>query len=219
MFQAVGVHGPELTPIAHALLNTILVASAFFFLFSGQRHHRFASAGLATLVVAMAALRVVMQPLPNVQPVTVAAVLVGAHLGARRGAAFAVLVALLSNMLIGDGWWTLFQAIGWGAAALLGARYLAAESNALDMKRLCTVSAASAFLFGLVTTLSLVDSGTSAMGVGLLFVQGLPYDAVHAIGNLAFAAWLGPSLHSFLGDLTVAEDDVQHVGDVHVVHG
>jgi hypothetical protein len=82
MFQAFGVHGPELTPLAHAVLNAILVLSAFFLLMAGQHKNRFALAALATLVLGMAALRVVFQPLPNVQPVTLAALLVGSQLGA-----------------------------------------------------------------------------------------------------------------------------------------
>jgi len=60
-----------------------------------------------------------MQPFPNVQPVTVAALLVGAQLGARRGAAFAVLVAMISNFFMGDGWWTVFQAAGWASIAIV----------------------------------------------------------------------------------------------------
>ena len=113
MFQALGVHGPELSPGWAAFLDVALVSSAFAFLFSAPRANRMTAAMLATMVVAMAALRVVMQPLPNVQPVTVAALLVGAHLGARRGVAFAILVTLLSNLLISHGWWTFFQALGW----------------------------------------------------------------------------------------------------------
>jgi len=219
MFQAMGVHGPELTPLAHALLNTLMVGAAFVFLFSGRRSHRLAVAALATLVVSVAALRVMMQPLPNVQPVTVAALLVGAHFGARRGVAFAVLVALLSNMLIGDGWWTLFQAAGWASVAVLGSRFLSADADVLDVKRLCSLAAISAFLFGFISTLSLIDGSVSATGFALLLLHGLPYDAVHALGNLVFAVWFGPFLHGFLRGLTTVSDDVQHVGDGHVVHG
>ena len=114
MFQAIGVHGPELSPLGHAVADVVLVGLAFALLFSAPRPTPMRFAGLATLVVSVVALRVVMQPLPNIQPVTVAALLVGTQLGARRGVAFAVLVAVLSNMLIGDGWWTMFQAAGWG---------------------------------------------------------------------------------------------------------
>ncbi len=122
MFQAFGVHGPELTPFADTVIDVLLVALAFSLLVTAPRTSRHDVYLLATFVAAVTALRVLLQPLPNVQPVTVAALLVGAQLGARRGVAFAVLVTLLSNLLIGDGWWTLFQAIGWGAVAVIGSQ-------------------------------------------------------------------------------------------------
>ena len=122
MFQAFGVHGPELTPFADMVIDLLLVSLAFALLIGTPRTSKYDIALLATFVVSVTALRVLLQPVPNVQPVTVAALLVGAQLGARRGVAFAVLVTLLSNALIGDGWWTLFQAIGWGAVAVIGSQ-------------------------------------------------------------------------------------------------
>lgn len=219
MFQAIGVHGPELTPLAHAAANTVLVLGAFFLLMAGQRKDRFAIAALATLVLGIAALRVVFQPLPNVQPVTLAALLVGSHLGARRGMAFALLVTLLSNLLIGDGWWTLFQGIGWAAVAVMGSMVVFEEHGSLSMQRLCGVSVIAAFVFGVISTLSLVDGGTTLSGFAHVLLLGLPFDALHALGNLAFAIWLGPSLHNFLRETVTLDDLTQQVGDVHVVHG
>ena len=219
MFQALGVHGPELTPLAHAVVNTSLVLAAFLFLMGGHRKDRFAIAALATLVVGIAALRVVFQPLPNVQPVTIAALLVGAHLGARRGVAFAILVTLLSNVLIGDGWWTLFQGIGWAVVALIGSQLTFDEHGVLNMRRLCGTGVFVAFVFGAISTLSLVQAGTSFGDFANLMLLGLPFDALHALGNIAFALWLGPSLHRFLRETVTMDDLVQQVGDVHVVHG
>ena len=135
MFQAFGVHGPELTPFASMLLDIALVSAAFAFLLSAPRANRMTAAMLMTMVLAITALRVVMQPLPNVQPVTVAALLVGAHLGAKRGVAFAILVTLLSNLLISHGWWTLFQAIGWSVVAVMGANVRLIEDGRLHMQR------------------------------------------------------------------------------------
>ena len=219
MFQAFGVHGPELTPLAHAVVNTVLVLSAFFLLMADQRKNRFALAALATLVLGVAALRVVFQPLPNVQPVTLAALLVGSQLGARRGMAFALLVTLLSNLLIGDGWWTLFQGFGWAAVALLGSRFAFEEHGTLNMQRLCGVSVVAAFVFGTISTLSLVDATTTLGGFAQMVLLGLPFDALHALGNIAFALWLGPSLHTFLRETVTLDELTQQVGDVHVVHG
>lgn len=215
MFQALGVHGPELSPLGSMLLDIALVSAAFAFLLSAPRANRMTAAMLLTMVLATTALRVVMQPLPNVQPVTVAALLVGAHLGAKRGAAFAILVTLLSNLLISHGWWTLFQAIGWSVVAVMGANARMIVDGRLQMQRLCMFAAISAPLFGLISTLSLVSSEMSFGQFMVLLAQGLPFDVIHALGNLAFAVWTGAMLHHFLSGLTATEEEVLAVGDVH----
>ena len=106
MFQALGTHGPELSPTMGLVLDLILLSTAFLLLSAPKRRSIHDVVLMATLVLSVSLLRVVMQPLPNIQPVTVACLLVGAQLGARRGAAFAVMVAMLSNFIMGDGWWT-----------------------------------------------------------------------------------------------------------------
>jgi len=215
MFQALGVHGPVLTPLASMVVDVALVVAAFSLMVAAPRTNRMTVAALATLVVSVAAIRVLMQPLPNVQPVTVAALLVGAHLGARRGASFAVLVTLLSNLLISHGWWTLFQAVGWATVAVVGARARLVENGVLHLPRLCFFAAASAPLFGFIATLSLIAPGLTAAQFLVLLGQGLPFDAVHALGNVAFALWIGPLIHAFLGGLTASETELLATGDLH----
>lgn len=215
MFQALGAHGPVLTPLASALLDITLVSVAFAFFVGGSRTNRMTMGMLATMVVAMAALRVLMQPLPNVQPVTVAALLVGAHLGARRGVAFAILATLLSNLLISHGWWTLFQAAGWGIVAVIGARANLVQNGQLQLQRLALVSVVSAMVFGFVSTLSLVTSAMTPSEFIVLLGQGLPFDVVHALGNLVFVVWMAPSLHHFLSGLAASENESLAVGEVH----
>ena len=122
MFQALGTHGPELSPTMGLVLDVLLLGAAFWLLAGPNRRSVHDVVLMATLVVSVSLVRVVMQPLPNIQPVTVACLLVGAQLGARRGAAFAVMVTMLSNFFMGDGWWTLFQAGGWVMVAVLGSR-------------------------------------------------------------------------------------------------
>ena len=215
MFQALGVHGPVLTPLASALLDITLVSVAFAFFVGGSRTNRMTLGMLATMVVAMAALRVLMQPLPNVQPLTVAALLVGAHLGARRGVAFAILATLLSNLLISHGWWTFFQAAGWAIVAVIGARANLVQNGQLQLQRLALVSVVSAMVFGFVSTLSLVTSAMTPSAFIVLLGQGLPFDVVHALGNLVFVVWMAPSLHHFLSGLAASENESLAVGEVH----
>lgn len=219
MFQAIGVHGPELSAFAQTILSVILVLMAFLFLSFSSRNYRPTLVGLGVLVLAVAVVRILLQSLPNIQPVTVACLLVGSHLGAKRGIAFAVLVTILSNAVIGDGWWTLFQAIGWAGVAMLGSTLNFEKNGSLHVLKLSIVAGASAFLFGAITTLSLFEPGMTFVHIYTFVLQGLPFDALHALGNIAFAIWLAPTLHRFLQDVVLMQEGGQTAGDVVVVHG
>ena len=63
----------------------------------------------------------------------------------------------------------------------------------LHIERLAIVAAASAFAFDWIVSVSALHS----MGSELLLpyiVAGIPFDLLHAAGNVAFAAWLATPL-------------------------
>src|SRR5439155_5770201 len=76
---------------------------------------------VATLAGVAAAGRVRFAAVPGGQPVTVIVVAAGAALGARAGFATGALAALASNFFLGQGPWTPWQMLGWGACGLAGA--------------------------------------------------------------------------------------------------
>ena len=162
---------------------------------------------LLTLVLAVSAARVLMQPLPNIQPVTVAALIIGAQLGARRGAAFAILVAMISNAIIGNGWWTIFQALGWASVAVIGSKFAIIANGELQRNRLFVAAIASAFVFDLIVSFSIIDSSTSIVSFLTYLAHGIPYDLLHALGNLTFAVWFG----SWFADVVAEEIVVEEV--------
>ncbi len=219
MFQAFGVHGPELTPFADMVIDLLLVSLAFALLIGTPRTSKYDIALLATFVVSVTALRVLLQPVPNVQPVTVAALLVGAQLGARRGVAFAVLVTLLSNALIGDGWWTLFQAIGWGAVAVIGSQINFGTVEQFHSGRLYIAAVASAFLFDFIASLSIYSPGMTLGEFAVYLAHGLPFDILHALGNLTFAVWFGHFVFRTLETIDSLEQLERAVVEDNVVNG
>ena len=203
MFQALGTHGPVLSPTTSLVLDVILVVAAFWLLATPSKKSLGDSLLLVTLVLAVSATRVLMQPLPNIQPVTVAALIIGAQLGARRGAAFAILVAMISNAVIGNGWWTIFQAIGWASVAVMGSKLALIVNGELQRSRLFIAAIASAFVFDIIVSLSIIDSSFTLLTFLTYLAHGIPYDLLHAVGNLTFAVWFG----SWFADV-VAEDIV-----------
>ncbi len=186
-----GVHGPTLSPLTSVLLDVVLLGCAFWLLAKPTKRPIFDSLFMVTLVLSVSFIRVVMQPFPNVQPVTVAALLVGAQLGARRGAAFAVLVAMISNFFMGDGWWTVFQAAGWASIAIAGSRLSLVTSTGLNLGRACMASIFAAFWFDFIVSFSILD-GTIGFTEFIVYLgHGLPFDFLHMIGNLTFVLWMG----------------------------
>ena len=203
MFQALGTHGPVFSPTASLVLDVILLVAAFWLLATPSKKSLGDLLLLATLVLAVSATRILMQPLPNIQLVTVAALIIGAQLGARRGAAFAILVAMISNAIIGNGWWTIFQAIGWASVAVMGSKLSLIVNGELQRSRLFIAAIASAFVFDIIVSLSIIDSSFTVVTFLTYLAHGIPYDILHALGNLTFAVWFG----SWFADV-VAEDIV-----------
>jgi len=201
MFQALGTHGPVFSATTSLVLDVILLVAAFWLLATPSKKSLGDSLLLVTLVLAVSATRVLMQPLPNIQLVTVAALIVGAQLGARRGAAFAILVAMISNAIIGNGWWTIFQAIGWASVAVMGSKLSLIVNGELQRSRLFIAAIASAFVFDIIVSLSIIDSSFTILTFLTYLAHGIPYDLLHALGNLTFAVWFG----SWFADI-VAED-------------
>ena len=155
----------------------------------------------ATLISVLVVSRVLFEPLPNIQPVTVALLLIGATLGARRGIGIAILVTLLSNAFLGTGIWTLFQAAGWSFVAWTGAmasNQLTNDEGELDMRNLVYFSIGTAIVFDLIVSMAALVADPSPSVFLTYLIVGIPYDLLHIAGNIAFAAWLGPALHRIL---------------------
>lgn len=192
MLSAIGTHGPTVSPIVMGLLNTVFLAVAVWLLVKPQKNSEtwflplLLFVGLATLS------RIALSFIPNVMPVTIMAVMVGSKFGAQRGVSFAILVTLASNAVLGHGWWSLFQMIGWGSVAAVASLMSVHDSSAnLSMNRLLFSSLWSVPIFSIIVSLSILDSSMSMIEFGLYVANGLLYDVLHFLGNVFFAMWFG----------------------------
>ena len=215
MFQSYGIHGPVLGPVTGLVIDIILLGLAFWMLASPDMRKAPNILTFVTLVASISLLRVVMAPLPNIQPVTVAALIVGAQLGARRGVAFAVLVTMISNFIIGDGIWTLYQAIGWSVVAIIGAYSNIIVDEKLQLSKTYLYAIVTAFLFGFIVSLSVLGT-VSFSGFMIYLLNGIPYDLLHALGNLTMAAWFGTWFSDSIAKFQSLEEIEQKVVDGYV---
>ena len=211
-----GVHGPTLSPIESLAINTLLIGAAFFLLLKPNLDSRRSVLMLSSITLVAAASRVALEPFPNVQPLTVMCLVVGGTLGARRGMAFAVIATLLSNLVLSNGWWTLFQASGWALIALAGSKLAVVSENKIQMKRLIVVSAISSLLFGWWVSLSIWTPGMGAFEFAIYLLNGLPFDAMHVLASIVSAVWIAPWLCDLIHEEVVLFDTPSPVGEVDV---
>ena len=118
MFDA---HAAAISPVAMLALNASLLAFIGWALWRAEQRLTSTSEWLLLTLMGVFAVsgRVLLDPIPNVQPVTVIVILTGVHFGASRSIALAASIALVSNMILGHGLWTFYQALGWSAAGIL----------------------------------------------------------------------------------------------------
>ncbi len=212
-----GVHGPVLGPVETLVLNVTLIGVAFALLCKPTSSPRREILVLTSITAAAAASRVLLEPFPNVQPVTMMCLVMGAVLGARRGMAFALMATMLSNLILSHGWWTLFQASGWAAVAFAGSRLGLIVEKKVQMKRMLVSAVIASLLFDWWVSLSILESGMALSTFGLYLLNGLPFDLLHMAASFTFAIWFAPYLSNLLHEEVVLEDVPLAVGETDVI--
>ena len=208
-----GTHGPSLAPFEFLTLNVILIATCFVLLCQPKKSTKKDVLILVSITLAAAASRILLEPFPNVQPVTLMCLVVGARLGARRGMAFAIITTLLSNVVLSHGWWTLFQASGWAAVAFAGSRLNLIIDSKLEMRRIVVTSILASVLFDWWVSLSIYTSGMSLQDFGIYILNGLPFDVVHALASVVSAFWIGPWLANLITEDQLLSESQHFIGE------
>ena len=114
-------HNFALTPMQDLFLNVVILSSLIFAILKGESALEKSSPFtiLAIITTFCIAGRILLEPIPNVQPVTVTIILVGIFFGAPWAIAISGIVVLSTNLLfLGHGPWTIFQVFGWGFLGL-----------------------------------------------------------------------------------------------------
>ena len=152
---------------------------------------------IATLAAAAGAGRVLMAPIPDVQPVTVIVVVTGVALGARAGIGVGAAAAFVSNFFLGQGLWTPWQMLAWGACGAVGAFAAPLLRRRIPLAVVCFLLG---YAFGFVMDVWNWYGFYPHTWSSFLARQaaGFPFDTAHALGNLALALAAGPELRRLL---------------------
>jgi len=133
--------------------------------------------------------RVVTMPIPNFQPATALIVLVGLFFGKRAGVLSGMLVALISNFILGQGPWTLWQMFAWAAvgfgAGILGDIF----ANPVTHIIVVAYGVIASMLYGLFLDLQFFIAyawETGWTGLFAAWSMGLIMNLTHAVSTLIF---------------------------------
>jgi energy-coupling factor transport system substrate-specific component len=155
---------------------------------------------VVALVAALAALaiagRIAFAAFPNVKPTTDIVVFAGYALGPAPGFAVGAFAGLVSNFWFGQGPWTPWQMAGWGLCGVMGAALALGTRNAGRLT-LAAVCGFAGIAYGVLLNFSLMATyGGDLSFRHFLVLEGraIPFDAAHAIGNIAFALLAGPAM-------------------------
>jgi len=152
---------------------------------------------LVGTLAAFAALgRIAFAAVPNVKPTTDIVLVAGYALGGGPGFAVGALAGLTSNFFFGQGPWTPWQMAAWGATGMIGAGLALSWGRRIGRWPLAIVCGVCGFAFTVVQDCGdwVTYSDHSLTQLGLYVGRGLAYDAVHALGCVAFALAFGPAL-------------------------
>ncbi|WP_100333483.1 ECF transporter S component [Bacillus alkalisoli] len=132
--------------------------------------------------------------IPNVQPVTAIIIICSFWLGPVSGVLLAAGSTVASNMLLGSGTWTLFQIISWSfigvTSGLLG-KYV----KKIPLLLFAFYAGVCGLVYGFVISLERVIIGKMFWPY---YLAGLPFDMMHAIGNIIFFVLLYPILSTVI---------------------
>ncbi|MDX6486008.1 MAG: energy-coupling factor transport system substrate-specific component [Gaiellaceae bacterium] len=188
--------------VTHASALALLLAAAALLLgaatlLDGGPESAKEIAIIATLAAAAAAGRVLLAPVPDVQPVTDIAVLSGITLGLRAGIGVGATAAFVSNFFLGQGLWTPWQMLAWGGCGAVGALLAPLLRGRISLAVTCFLLG---YAYGFVLDVWNWYGFYPHTWASFIARQatGFPFNTAHAIGNAALALAAGPELRRML---------------------
>ena len=172
-----------------SFVGVLLILAVFFIAFERRKPKAREIIPIAVMCAVASVGRIVFNFIPQVQPVTVIVIIMGACFGKQAGFMTGALSALVSNMILGQGFWTPFQMLAWGVVGLIGG-VLADVKLSKNMVVMCIYAFVSALIYGLITdfwTIAFMAGENLTWGIVLsVYSAGLVFNIIHGIGNVVF---------------------------------
>lgn len=189
---AAGAAGLIDAGLATLVAATLCVACAYVLL--ARRLSSKEVAVVATMATLSAVGRLAFVAIPSVQPSTVLIIVSGYVFGPGAGFLIGATTALVSNIFLGQGPWTIWQMAAWG---LVGASAggLGRITRRISTLPLAAFAAAAGLAFSALMNIWFWLAFLYPHNLTTLvaaFSTSLGFDMLHAVGNAVFAVVIGP---------------------------
>ena len=174
--------------VAAALVITLGVAP-FFVAFERERPSSREVVLIAVLTALAVASRAVFAFVPHFKPMAGVVIIAGIALGARSGFLVGALAALASGFIFGQGPWTPFQMLAFGAAGalfgLLAQCGIVPRSHMRPVQRVTVAVGGFVFVLAVLgpildtSTLLLLMSSLNPASIAAIYLAGVPVNAIH----------------------------------------
>lgn len=145
---------------------------------------------IATLSAIGGAVRVPFVGIPGLQPTTLIAAVSGYALGPVNGFTVGAMSAFISNFFLGQGPWTLWQMLGWGACGFFFG-ILKKGNTKVHNIAFVVLCGLWGYIYGGILDMWYVVAYVSPVNIKTVaasLVLSFPEDTLHAAGNIFFAA-------------------------------
>lgn len=150
---------------------------------------------IAVLVALAVAGRAAFFMVPSIKPVAAITIVAAASMGPWQGFLVGALSMLTSNMLFGQGPWTIWQMLCMGLVGLLAGILFSGRKKLWKRRFLCLYGFVSVVLcYGMImntASLLMTSYELNAQNLKAMYLSGLPIDLVHAGSTVLFLALLG----------------------------
>lgn len=155
--------------------------------------NRIALLSVMTALVTVGRLTFSLPIFPNIQPMTALLILIALNLGVIDSLVVSVLSLLLTNLFLGMGPWTILQMISFAVVILLTGiiKYFYRYESFINRIVFSFWAGLMGFGYGLI--ISYLNFQLYGMNNFLVYyINGLPFDILHAVGNVGFFLILEP---------------------------
>jgi len=186
-----------------ALFSAIIIGLAmltFFLRFERSGTTSREVAFIATMASLAAISRVPFAAIMSLQPTTFMVMITGYVFGPQAGFMVGAVAALVSNFFLGQGPWTPWQMFCWGMCGF-AAGLLAGDESNFKFISFTVLGGVCGYLFGWIMNIwhwvgfiypLTLDTFIAA------YVASIPFDTIHAVGNIVFSIIFGKSFYNIL---------------------